>query len=621
MSDKIEVDQNTNPNDANSYPIRTLTAEESTNGSIASTDSHKLGANTTVTATPDLGYLFTAWTGDASGSDNPLTITMDGNKAIGATFTKDTADTDGDGFSNYDELVVHETDPADANNYPIRTLTAEESTNGSIASTDSHKLGANTTVTATPDLGYLFTAWTGDASGSDNPLTITMDGNKAIGATFTKDTADTDGDGFSNYDELVVHETDPADANNYPIRTLTAEESTNGSIASTDSHKLGANTTVTATPDLGYLFTAWTGDASGSDNPLTITMDGNGNDTEGFSNYDELLFTLQMQTTIQSVDTADSLMVILASLSLWMVIRPSGRLSPKTLTLMVTVHVHETDPADANNYPIRTLTAEESTNGSIASTDSHKLGANTTVTATPDLGYLFTAWTGDASGSDNPLTITMDGNKAIGATFTKDTADMMMVDGFSLVISSLHYDELVVHELVVHDPADANNYPIRTLTAEESTNGSIASTDSHKLGANTTVTATPDLGYLFTAWTGDASGSDNPLTITMDGNKAIGATFTKDTADTDGDGFSNYDELVVHETDPADANSYPGKTLNLKITRNGNTLLLEWNEGRLQKSTNLQDGWFAVTEDDGSPVTSPYQINLNNDKEFFRVSE
>ena len=187
---------------------------------------------------------------------------MDGNKAIGATFTKDTADTDGDGFSNYDELVVHETDPADANNYPIRTLTAEESTNGSIASTDSHKLGANTTVTATPDLGYLFTAWTGDASGSDNPLTITMDGNKAIGATFTKDTADTDGDGFSNYDELVVHETDPADANNYPIRTLTAEESTNGSITSTDSHKLGANTTVTATPDLGYLFTAWTGDAS-----------------------------------------------------------------------------------------------------------------------------------------------------------------------------------------------------------------------------------------------------------------------------------------------------------------------------------------------------------------------
>ena len=115
---------------------------------------------------------------------------MDGNKTIGATFTKDTADTDGDGFSNYDELVTHETDPADANNYPTRALTAEAATNGSITSTDTHKLGATTTVTATPDLGYVFTAWTGASTGTDNPLTLTMDGNKTIGATFTKDTAD-----------------------------------------------------------------------------------------------------------------------------------------------------------------------------------------------------------------------------------------------------------------------------------------------------------------------------------------------------------------------------------------------------------------------------------------------
>ena len=123
---------------------------------------------------------------------------MNGNKTIGATFTKDTADTDGDSFSNYDELVIHETDPADANNYPTRTLTAEATTNGSITSTDTHKLGASTTVTATPSTGYIFSAWTGASTGTDNPLTLTMDNNKTIGATFTKDTADTDGDGFSN---------------------------------------------------------------------------------------------------------------------------------------------------------------------------------------------------------------------------------------------------------------------------------------------------------------------------------------------------------------------------------------------------------------------------------------
>ena len=79
-----------------------------------------------------------------------------------------------------------------------------------------------------------------------------MDSAKTIGATFTKDTADTDGDGFSNYDELVVHETDPADTNSYPTRTLTAETASNGTINYTATHKLGTTTTVTATPDLGY---------------------------------------------------------------------------------------------------------------------------------------------------------------------------------------------------------------------------------------------------------------------------------------------------------------------------------------------------------------------------------
>ena len=155
---------------------------------------------------------------------------MDSNKTIGATFTKDTADTDGDGFSNYDELITHSTDPADTNSYPTRTLTAETASNGAITYTATQKLGTTTTITATPDLGYLFTSWTGARTGTQNPLPLTMDSNKTIGATFTKDTADTDGDGFSNYDELVVHETDPADTNSYPTRTLTAETASKGAV-------------------------------------------------------------------------------------------------------------------------------------------------------------------------------------------------------------------------------------------------------------------------------------------------------------------------------------------------------------------------------------------------------
>ena len=40
-------------------------------------------------------------------------------------------------------------------------------------------------LTATPDSGYLFTNWSGDASGTTNISSITMDSNKSITATFT----------------------------------------------------------------------------------------------------------------------------------------------------------------------------------------------------------------------------------------------------------------------------------------------------------------------------------------------------------------------------------------------------------------------------------------------------
>ncbi len=172
------------------------------------------------------------------------------------------------------------------------------------------------------------------------------------------------------------------------------------------------------------------------------------------------------------------------------------------------------------------------------------------------------------------------------------------------------------------DPNNAASFPTRTLTAENTTNGSITSTDTHKLGATTTVTATPNLGYAFTAWTGASSGTNNPLTLTMDGNKTIGATFAKDTADTDGDGFSNYDELVTHKTDPTDANSYPFQILdlNVNILRSGNSIILEWENGELQKSLDLEQGWIDVTDEDGNPVTSPYQIGKNNKRGFFRVN-
>ncbi len=84
-------------------------------------------------------------------------------------------------------------------------------------------------------------------------------------------------------------------------------------------------------------------------------------------------------------------------------------------------------------------------------------------------------------------------------------------------------------------------------------NGSItgASTGGDYLtGTYATLTAVPAAGYRFTGWTEDASGTANPLSLLMNANKILGATFLPDTNDDDDDDLSNYDEIFTSGTDP-----------------------------------------------------------------------
>jgi hypothetical protein len=94
-----------------------------------------------------------------------------------------------------------------------------------------------------------------------------------------------------------------------------------------------------------------------------------------------------------------------------------------------------------------------------------------------------------------------------------------------------------------------------TLAVTDQVNGTVTGTGSYLSGASATLTATPLPGYIFGIWTGDASGTVNPLTITMDADKTVGATFEKDLSDSDSDGLTAYDELVVYATNPAVADT------------------------------------------------------------------
>lgn len=88
-----------------------------------------------------------------------------------------------------------------------------------------------------------------------------------------------------------------------------------------------------------------------------------------------------------------------------------------------------------------------------------------------------------------------------------------------------------------------------TLTTS-GVHGTVAGDGNYAATTHATLVATADPGYLFIGWTGDASGMTNPLPLTMNSDKTVGATFSQESDDTDGDGLTDGQEVNILHTDP-----------------------------------------------------------------------
>ena len=191
------------------------------------------GATVTVKATPDAEYEFVSWSNGST--DNPLVLTVSSNQTITATFQK----------KKYSLSVV-----AKGNGSVKEELV-------SVGRGD-YSSGSVVKLTAVPDTGYYFTGWSGDVTGTDNPIDITIGSEKNITATFEILVLDLEVtvNGEGQVSQAIVEGTG---AENQNRSTITQYE-------------YGTIVELTPTPSDGMAFISWSGDYIGEEDPLQLTM-------------------------------------------------------------------------------------------------------------------------------------------------------------------------------------------------------------------------------------------------------------------------------------------------------------------------------------------------------------
>ncbi|MBO4858466.1 MAG: hypothetical protein J5527_08120, partial [Treponema sp.] len=352
-------------------------AETISHGSVTAsktTDVH-VGDEITLTATPAAGYNFGAYTVTSGGQNVTVTnntFTMPaGNVTVSATFT--------------------------AINYSITLPTSI--TGGTVtASKTTANVGEEITLTATPSVGYNFGAYTVTSGGqsvtvSNNTFTMPA-GNVTVSASFT--------------------------AINYTVSVATI---THGSVSISPNntyYHVGETITLTATPNDGYNFGAYTVTSGGQN--VTVT-----NNT----------FTM-----------------------------PAGN---------VTVSATFT----AINYSITLPTSI--TGGTVtASKTSANVGETITLTATPAAGYNFGAYTVTSGGqtvtvSDNTFTMPA-GNVTVSATFTAINYTVTVVDNIEHGTVTTNKTTAHAGETVTLTVAPSTGYQLATLSVKDSSNAAITHT-------------------------------------------------------------------------------------------------------------------------------------------------
>jgi hypothetical protein len=432
------------------------------------------------------------------------------------------------------------------------------------------------TLTAIPAAGYGFIRWSGDATGSTNPLIVTLDTNKSITAVFASVA-------------LTMSSQGAGTVTKAPDQAL---------------YSVGDQVTLTATPARWLVFSGWTDGVT--NNPRLVTI--------GESNVYTAVFTpiTPLETvTIGNVSRlapvgmpavlVDGTFILAESIS----VRDSARVTVSTTfsngTLRYTLDgsnpataatlyigpfsVGKTSRLRAIAYNadltqsvagdaldiviLPTLTGLTEGGGSVGIepvAGAYFSNDLALVTATVNPGWTFLQWLGDATGTNLTVSVAMTRNKSMRAVFGTPLNTTVVGAGSIVMspVSPLHPYGSTVRLTAVPTTGSylafwanaasgqTNNPLLFTVTNASPTVTAVFSSlggtqtnaltviwdgqgqvtltpPGNRFRANTNVVllAVPEPGQEFLGWSGPASGTNNPLVVAMNSNKVITASFTK----------------------------------------------------------------------------------------------
>lgn len=469
---------------------------------------YRFGEDVVLTATPNGGSTFVGWQGDATGTANPTSVEMFGNRSVKAQFNDPTVQTplsddfNGCGLNNQVWTFVN----------PLG--------DGSLAMTGGH---AEISVPA----GTTHDMWTGGrdaprimqyAENSDFEFVVKFDSsmntkNQAQGVV-----VEGDAQNYLRYNFLH-------DGSSYKAQIYTF-------VGGTPTTRLNAN--ITITPPM-YLRVKRLGDVwnlhyspdgttwsfgGGFSFPLTVTSYGvyAGNSSQTPAHVAKVDYFFNTKSPIAPEDNNRKLNITTSgsgsvqrspdkanyACDELVTLTPvpaqgfkfdswsgdlTGAANPAQVTMNATKNIVANFVADVQ-YTLSVSAAGAGTVIRSPDKATYSAGEQVTLTATPNLGNTFSNWSGDAGGSVNPLVVTVNSN-------------MTVVGNFATA-------------------------PPRVLNVTANGNGTVNKSPdktTYLHGETVTLTAMPGANASFIEWTGDATGATNPVMIVMDGDKTVAATF------------------------------------------------------------------------------------------------